>query len=68
LWRQAERVRGTPLAGVGLIIVFWVVLFLFVDFVQGFQGFQNYYSNAYLWLLSGAVFALPAVAGARDVS
>ena len=47
LWRCSKGARGTPFAGVGLLITSWVVIFLFVSFVAGFQVFQNYYANAY---------------------
>ena len=38
----------------------WIGYYLFLGFVPGFQSFQNYYANAYLWILSGVVFALGA--------
>jgi hypothetical protein len=62
VWRQWLAVRssrGTPLASVGLILIVWMVMLLFVAFVLGFQGFQNYYANAYFWIFSGLLFALP---------
>ena len=65
LWRCTKGARGTPFAGVGLLITSWVVVFLFVSFVGGFQSFQNYYANAYLWVFFGIVFALPAIVGSR---
>jgi hypothetical protein len=40
-------------------------MFLFVAFIAGFQGFQNYSGNFYFWLLSGVVFALPTAAGSE---
>ena len=61
LWRCTNGVRGTPYAGVGLLITSWVIIFLFVSFVGGFQSFQNYYSNAYLWVFFGIVFAFPII-------
>jgi hypothetical protein len=66
LWRCSKGARGTPLAGLGLLITSWVVIFLFVSFVGGFQSFQNYYTNAYLWVFFGIVFAFPAIIGSRS--
>ena len=66
LWRCSKGARGTPFAGVGLLITSWVVIFLFVSFVGGFQSFQNYYANAYLWVFFGIVFAFPAIVGSRS--
>jgi hypothetical protein len=37
-----------------------------VNFVGGFQSFQNYYSNAYLWVFFGIVFAFPAIVASRS--
>ena len=68
LWHRSKGARGTSLAGVGLLITSWVVIFLFVGFVGGFQSFQNYYANAYFWLLSGVVFALSPKTASGDRS
>ena len=65
LWRCSKGARGTPFGGVGLLITSWVVIFLFVSFVGGFQSFQNYYANAYLWIFFGIVFAFPAIVESR---
>jgi len=46
-----------------------VLITLFVGFYPGFQGFQNYTTNCYLWLLSGVMFGLPrrSEAAVREV-
>lgn len=67
-WRGVLAARGTTVAAGGLVILGWMVAFLFLAFVQGFQGFQNYNANAYFWLLSGAMFALPVAARPRSES
>jgi hypothetical protein len=61
-WRAAQAARGTPLAAAGLVIFGWMLFFLFFGFFAGLQGFQNYLANAYFWLLSGMIFALPRAA------
>jgi hypothetical protein len=60
LWRRTTEARGSRASGAALLLVAWIVYYLFVGFVPGFQSFQNYYANAYLWILSGMVFALGA--------
>jgi hypothetical protein len=57
--RSVSAVRGHLAAGAGLLLCGWITVYLFVGFVGGFQGFQNYITNAYLWILFGMLFALP---------
>jgi hypothetical protein len=64
-WRAVRRSRGSPVSAVGLLLLAWTVFYLFVGFVGGFQSFQNYYANAYLWIFSGMLFALPDTARAE---
>ncbi len=45
----------------------WIAVYLFVGFVGGFQGFQNYITNAYMWILFGMLFALPSTHGASSL-
>jgi hypothetical protein len=63
LRRAVSLSRPDDLAAAGLVMLSWIVLFLVVLFFSGFQVFQNYLSNAYFWLLSGVLFALPDAAG-----
>ena len=66
-WRCVQAARDGPMAAVGLVLFAWVVLLLFVQFFGGLAIFQNYYANAYFWLVSGVIFALPeAAAGLRE--
>lgn len=64
--RSTIAVRGDPRAGAALILCSWLVVFLLVGFVGGFQGFQNYITNAYMWILFGMLFALPSTHGASS--
>lgn len=64
-WRMVQAARGTPLASAGLVLFGWMLSFLFFGFFVGFQVFQNYLANAYFWLLSGVLFALPLAAEAQ---
>ncbi|HEV2033403.1 MAG TPA: hypothetical protein VGU71_04280 [Candidatus Dormibacteraeota bacterium] len=56
--RLAWAERKQPLGSAGLVLVVWIVIFLFIQFVLGFQAYQNYLANAYFWLLSGVVFGI----------
>jgi hypothetical protein len=58
-WTSVKYAGGHPEAVAGIVVVAYMMFFLFISFVQGFQAFQNYYANAYFWLLSGLVFAIP---------
>jgi hypothetical protein len=61
-WRCIVATRGTPFAAAGFVLFVWMLYFLYMGFFAGLADFQNYYSNAYFWLLSGVLFALPEVA------
>jgi hypothetical protein len=56
--RLAWAERHEALGSAGLVLVAWIAIFLFIEFVSGFQSFQNYLANAYFWLLSGIVFGI----------
>lgn len=62
LWRSVRSVRPSPLASIGLVLLTWTIFFLFLGFVGGRQAYQNYIANAYFWLFSGVMFALPQAA------
>jgi hypothetical protein len=61
-WRAVNAARGHRSAAAGFVLLGWMLFFLFFGFVGGLQGFQNYVANAYFWLLSGLMFALPLAA------
>jgi hypothetical protein len=61
-WRAINAARGHRSAAAGFVLLGWMLFFLFFGFVGGLQGFQNYVANAYFWLLSGVMFALPQAA------
>ena len=52
----ARRGRETQLAGAGIPLAVFVGLNLVVGFTFGIQTFENYLTNAFLWLFSGMVF------------
>ena len=67
-WGSVNSARGHRSAAAGFILFGWMLFFLFFGFVSGLQAFQNFVANAYFWLLSGLVFALPIAArDRRDV-
>jgi hypothetical protein len=65
LRRSCQRLSG-PTHGVALVLSGWIATVLVIQFFAGFQFFQNYFINAYLWLLSGIVFGLAAGATNND--
>lgn len=61
-WRQlvvVRSVRNGPLGPGGFVLFGWIVFFLFIHFIAGYQVFQNYVGNAYFWLFSGILFGAP---------
>lgn len=62
LWKQVRRLRGTPFDPLGNAI-FWFALILLWPMTYGsLTVYQNFVSNAYLWLLVGILFRLPELA------
>jgi phosphatidylinositol alpha-1,6-mannosyltransferase len=58
LWWRLRHTFDSGDRAAGWVLFSWVMISLFFLFVPGLQGFQNYTTNAYLWLLSGVVFGL----------
>jgi glycosyltransferase involved in cell wall biosynthesis len=58
-WWRLRRAVDRRLGAAGWVLFSWVLITLFFGFYSGFQGFQNYTTNAYLWLLSGVMLGLP---------
>ena len=58
-WKVARRLRDTHLFPIAFAIVWYVFMVLYVFTYAGLMAYQNYVSNAYLWLLIGILFRLP---------
>jgi len=60
-WRAALKLKGSPWFPLGFVI-FWFAFLLLVPMTyMGIQPYQNFVLNAYLWLLLGILFRLPAL-------
>ncbi|HEV2382724.1 MAG TPA: hypothetical protein VG206_23400 [Terriglobia bacterium] len=55
------KLKGTWAFPVGLSIVWFAFYLLFPRTYGGMQGYQDFVLNAYLWLLIGMLFRLPAL-------
>jgi hypothetical protein len=53
--------RGTRFFPIAFAIFFYAFLFLYPFTYIGLVAYQNYVSNAYLWLLIGILFRLPDI-------
>jgi hypothetical protein len=74
-WRVVLRLRETRLFPIGFAILWYAFLLLFPLTFGGMVPYQNFVTNAYLWLLVGVLFRLPdllaqqpdqAIVGARE--
>ncbi len=62
-WRVVRKLKGTPYFPIAFSI-FWFSFLLLLPFTyMGMAPYQNFILNAYLWLLVGVLFRLPALAG-----
>jgi hypothetical protein len=58
-WKVARRLRDTRLFPIAFAIVWYAFMLLYVFTYSGLDAYQNFISNAYLWLLLGILFRLP---------
>ena len=61
-WKVVRRLRRTQLFPVGFVIFLFVFVVLFPSMAGGLS-FENFVINAYLCLLLGVFFSLPALLG-----
>ncbi len=60
-WKVVRKLKQTPLFPIGFAI-FWFTFMLLGPFTfYGLSGYQNYLTNAYLWLTLGMLFRLPGL-------
>jgi len=76
-WRVVRRLRQTRLFPIGFAILWYAFLLLYPLTFGGMVPYQNFVTNAYLWLLVGILFRLPdllaqqldpAVVGPREAA
>ena len=60
-WKVLRRLRGTSLYPIGFAIFWFAVYTLALGFFYGLYVYQNYLSNAYLWLTVGMLFRFPGL-------
>jgi hypothetical protein len=60
-WKVVVRLRGSPLFPVGFVIFWYAFVLLFPSTFAGMQPYQDFVLNAYLWLMLGILFGLPAL-------
>jgi hypothetical protein len=58
-WKVARHMRDTRLFPIAFAIVWYAFMLLYVFTYSGLPAYQNFISNAYLWLLLGILFRLP---------
>jgi hypothetical protein len=60
-WRIVRKLKQTAYFPIAIAILWFTFVLLILDTFGGFQSFQNYINNAYLWLLLGILFRLPTL-------
>jgi hypothetical protein len=60
-WKVARRLQNTRLFPIAIAIVWYIFVLLYPFTYAGLAPYENYISNAYLWLLTGVLFRLPSV-------
>jgi hypothetical protein len=58
-WTTLRIVKGTVYFPVAVAILWFSFILLFMNMFASIVNYQNYTSNAYLWLLFGILFRLP---------
>ncbi len=60
-WRVLRQLRETPLFPLGFSILWFAFLVLQPFMTVSIQCYQNFVYNAYLWVMIGVLFRLPAL-------
>ena len=58
-WQGVRRLRQTRLFPIGFGILWYIFFLLYPMTFGGLSAYQNYTTNAYLWILVGILFRLP---------
>jgi hypothetical protein len=61
-WRVVRQLKQTVFFPMGFSILWFAFLLLFPFTYMGLAPYQNFVFNAYLWMLVGVLFRLPALA------
>lgn len=65
-WRVTRQIASTPLYPLALAIL-WLAFWVLLPFTwAGWQTYQNYIVNAYLWALVGILLGLPKLAATAE--
>jgi len=60
-WKVVKQLRGTPLFPPAFCIFWYALVALFPLSFVGLSTYQDFIVNAYLWILIGILFRLPAL-------
>lgn len=61
-WRIVRTLKETRFFPIAVAILWYAFLLLFALSYMGWDAYQNYVNNAFLWLLIGILFRLPELA------
>ena len=60
-WKVVVKLKGTPWFPIGFVIFWYAFLLMIPIAFIGFVAYQDFIMNAYLWILLGILFRLPAL-------
>jgi hypothetical protein len=60
-WKAVKKLKQTALFPIGFAIFWYAVILLGPFTFYGLNGYQNYLTCAYLWLIIGMLFRLPGL-------
>lgn len=66
-WKIVRALRGTVFFPIAFVIGWYAFLVLFPFAFNGMVSYQNFVTNAYLWLLIGFLFRIPTFLPVRSV-
>lgn len=67
-WKVVRKLKQTPFFPIGFAM-FWYAFMLLIFFTfYGLNTYQNYVTNAYLWLTMGMLFRLPSLLVEQEVA
>jgi hypothetical protein len=66
-WKTVRQLRGTRFFPLAFAFLWYAFMLLYPSTYASLNDYQNYISNAYLWLLAGILFRLPDILATSEL-